>query len=82
MWFNTRTAELVVEEFEILEVREVADGRRDGACARAREFLCLSGSTHSGNSSRRGPTLEAARPHPKVLPVFEIANRCRQVACI
>ena len=46
-WFNTRTAELVGVEFELLEVREVADGRRDGACARAREFLCMSGSTHA-----------------------------------
>ena len=39
VWFNTRTAELVQEEVELLQVREVADGRRDGACARAREFL-------------------------------------------
>ena len=35
VWFNTRTAELVSHEVELLEVREVANGRRDGACARA-----------------------------------------------
>ena len=42
VWFNTRTAELVFEEIENLQVREVADGLRDGACARALEFcVCL-----------------------------------------
>ena len=46
-WFNTRTAELVLKEIELLEVREVADGRRDGACAWAREFLCTSMSGHT-----------------------------------
>ena len=43
VWFNTaRTLQLVVFEVEFLQVREVADGLRDGACARhgAREFLC------------------------------------------
>ena len=40
VWFNTRTGELVLEEIESLQVREVADGRRNGACARARE-LCV-----------------------------------------
>ena len=39
VWFNTRTAELVVVEIEVLQVCEVADGRRDGACAWAREFF-------------------------------------------
>ena len=44
---HTRTAELVVIEVELVQIREVADRRRDGACARAREFLCMSGSTHA-----------------------------------
>ena len=44
---HTRTLKLVLHEIEPLQVREVADGRRDGACARAREFLCMSGSTHA-----------------------------------
>ena len=37
---RARTAELVDAEDERLQVREAADGRRDGACARARKFLC------------------------------------------
>ena len=48
---HTRTAELVVVEVELLEVREVADRLRDGACARAREFLCMSGSTQHAPSN-------------------------------
>ena len=44
---HTRTLQLVVREIESLQVREVADGLRDGACARGREVLCMSGSTHA-----------------------------------
>ena len=47
VWFNTRTAELVGADIEFLQVREVADGLRDGACTWAREFLCMSGSTRT-----------------------------------
>ena len=40
VWFNTvRTFQLALIEIEPLELREVANGRRDGACARARELL-------------------------------------------
>ena len=52
---HTRTAELVLVEREVLQVREVADGRRDGACARAREFWCMSGHTQIGSESANVP---------------------------
>ena len=42
---HTRTLQLIDPEIERLQIREVADRRRDGACARARELLCMSGST-------------------------------------
>ena len=47
VWFNTRTLQLVVREPKLRELCEVADGRWDGACEWAREFLCMSGSTHT-----------------------------------
>ena len=49
----------VAAEVERLQVREVADRLRDGACAWAREFLCMSGSTHThpkGHSCPKGGT--------------------------
>ena len=55
VWFNTRTAELVLEETELLKVREVADGLRDGAYARAREILCRLGHTQIGSESANAP---------------------------
>ena len=56
VWFNTaRTLQLIRLELEVLQVREVADGRRDGACARAREFLCMSGHTQIGSESANVP---------------------------
>ena len=39
--------DVVEVQIELLEVCEVADGLRDGACARTREFLCMSDSTHT-----------------------------------
>ena len=42
VWFNTaRTREGVDLDVEVRELREVADRRRDGACAWAREVLCV-----------------------------------------
>ena len=37
---HTRTLQLVAREIEPLQVREVADGLRHGACTRAREYSC------------------------------------------
>ena len=49
---HTRTAELVEAEIELLQVREIADRRRDGACARAREFCVdVIQQTYRGESS-------------------------------
>ena len=50
-----RTTELVVVEVELREVREVADGRRDGSCAAARKFSCMTGHTQIGSESANVP---------------------------
>ena len=74
-WFNTRTAELVAGEIELLEVREVADRLRDGACARAREFcVCLVQHT-------RTRTAELVAKEIERLQVREVADRLRDGAC-
>ena len=66
------TAELVLVEEELLQVREVADGRRNGACAWAREFLCMTGSTR---------TAKLVFHEIERLQVREVADGRRDGAC-